>query len=305
MRNKNRSMNASLFFGLLFVIIGVVWILNEFDIIHISLYLIFESIGRMWPLILIALGICLIFRNRIVTLIVSLLYIVIIILGAYSLAGTIYFPFINNHTNHHYTTENIQYRHIEKVDNITSSELNLTLGIAENVTVKPTDTDYLLDLQANFVPTVDVENSSNKQIVDLNTKNITIENLVLSLNKNNVWDLSITSGTSELYLDLEDLNVASVNIESGVSDVDGIFSSLSQKTIVTVSSGASDIEFKIPQNSACQVISSSAATSIEVDGTQLSGIGEKTYESGNIDTAEIIFYFNVSSGASDIKIEYY
>lgn len=305
MQNKKRSMNASIFFGLIFVVVGVLWILNELNIVNISLYLIFESIGKMWPLILIALGICLIFRYRIVTFIVSLLYIIVIILGAYGLSGAINFPFINSNPYQNYITDDVNYQHVEKLDAINSSELNLTVGIAEDVVINSTDTSYLLDIQSNSNPIIDVTNNADKQIIDLNTKNISIQDLVLSLNKNNVWDLSITSGTSELYLDLQDLNITSINIESGVSDIEGIFSSKAARTDITVSSGASDIKLSIPKNSGCQVISSSAATNIKVDNTELSGFGEKTYQTNNMNTAENIFYFNISSGASDITIEYY
>ncbi len=307
MHEKKKSAGISIFIGLIFVIAGVMWILNELDIVNIPLYLIWISVGKMWPLILICIGICVIFRSRIVTFIIALIYIILILLGAYALSGAINVPFIDK-IDYFQNNNSIagSEQHIDMLSGTSSAELNLVMGIAENTQITSSDTNnYLIDFKTNANAVLNTSDSGDKQVININTEKYRIKNSDFYLNKNIIWDLSLKSGASEINLNLKDLNINSIDVSSGASDIKGTLSALANRTDINISSGASDIEFKIPQGSACEIISSSAATSIIIDGTKLSGIGKKTYKTDNFDTADNVFYFDISSGASEITISYY
>jgi len=307
MSEKRGSAYFSIFFGLLLVIAGAIWILNELRIIEIPFYLFWIAAAKMWPLILIVVGICIIFRSRIVTFIIAIIYVLIIIAGAYGLSGAIDLPFIEklNYIKNDFDNKKAYEMQIDKLADTTQAELNLNIGIAEDTVISGADNDYLLDFKTDISPQTDVINTFGKQTVNINCRQRKIDNSYFKLNKDVIWDLSIKSGSSELDLDLRDLNVEDIDIDSGASDIKGRLSSKAAKVNINISSGASDIEFKIPRGSACEIVSSSAATSIKIGDEKISGIGKKTYRSDNFDTALNKFYFNISSGASEISISYY
>lgn len=306
MHDRQKSAGIGVFIGLIFVIAGVMWILNELNIVNIPLYLIWISVGKMWPLILICIGICIIFRSRIVTFLITLIYVVLIVLGAYALSGAINLPFIDRIDYYHDNTGTTgSEQHLNLSDKTTSAELILNMGVAEDTQITSTDNNYLIYFNANANAVLNTSDSGNKQVVNINTEKFRLKNSEFYLNKNVAWNITLKSGASEIDMNLQDLNVISIDINSGASDIKGTLSALAKRTDINISSGASDIEFKIPRGSACEVISSSAATSITIDGAKLSGIGKKTYRTDNFDNANNVFYFNVSSGASEITISYY
>ncbi|MEL7569401.1 MAG: hypothetical protein AAGU14_02445 [Eubacteriaceae bacterium] len=306
MQDGKKSAGIGVFIGLIFVIAGVMWILSELNIVDIPLYLIWISVGKMWPLILICIGICIIFRSRIVTLLIALIYVVLIVLGAYALSGAINIPFIDK-IDYYQDNNGIigDERHLDMPDGISSAKLVLNMGIAEDTQITSTDTNYLINYKTSANAVLNTSNEEGRQVININTEKYRLKNSGFYLNKNVVWDLSLKSGASEINMNLQNLNVNSIDISSGASDIKGTLSALAKRTDINISSGASDIEFKIPQGSACEVISSSAATSITIGGTKLSGIGKKTYRTNNFDSANNVFYFNISSGASEITISYY
>lgn len=306
MQDGKKSAGIGVFIGLIFVIAGVMWILSELNIVDIPLYLIWISVGKMWPLILICIGICIIFRSRIVTFLIALIYFVLIVLGAYALSGAINIPFIDK-IDYYQDNNGIigDEQHLDMPDGISSAKLILNMGIAEDTQITSTDTNYIINYKTSANAVLNTSKEEGRQVININTEKYRLKNSGFYLNKNVVWDLSLKSGASEINMNLQNLNVNSIDISSGASDIKGILSSLAKRTDINISSGASDIEFKIPKGSACEVISSSAATSITIEGTKLSGIGKKTYRTNNFDTASNVFYFNVSSGASEITISYY
>lgn len=306
MQDRKKSSGIGVFIGLIFVIAGVMWILSELNIVDIPLYLIWISVGKMWPLILICIGICIIFRSRIVTFLIALIYVALIVLGAYALSGAINIPFIDK-IDYYQDNNGIigDEQHLDMPDGTTSAKLILNMGIAEDTQIASTDTNYIINYKTSANAVLNTSNEEGKQVININTEKYRLKNSGFYLNKKVAWDISLKSGASEINMNLEDLNVTSVDISSGASEIKGILSSLAKRTDINISSGASDIEFKIPKGSACEVISSSAATSITIDGTKLSGIGKKTYRTNNFDSANNVFYFNVSSGASEITISYY
>ncbi|NMC56683.1 MAG: hypothetical protein GYA50_05640, partial [Eubacteriaceae bacterium] len=282
MRDKHSSSGIGVFIGLIFVIAGVMWILNELNIVNVPLYLIWISVGKMWPLILICIGICIIFRSRIVTFLIALIYVVLIVLGAYALSGAINLPFIDKidyYQNNNGIIGNEQ--HLDLSDGTTSAELILNMGVAEDTHITSADNNYLIDFKTNSNAVLNTSSADGRQIVNINTEKYRLKNSGFYLNKNVAWDILIKSGASEIDMNLKDLNVNSIDINSGASDIKGTLSSLAKRTNINISSGASDIEFKIPQGSACEVVSSAAATSITIDGTKISGIGKKTYRTDN------------------------
>lgn len=306
MQDGKKSAGIGVFIGLIFVIAGVMWILNELNIVDIPLYLIWISVGKMWPLILICIGICIIFRSRIVTLLIALIYVVLIVLGAYALSGAINIPFIDK-IDYYQDNNGVigNEQHLDMPDGISSAKLVLNMGIAEDTQITSTDTNYIINYKTSANAVLNTSNEEGRQVININTEKYRLKNSGFYLNKNVVWDLSLKSGASEINMNLQNLNVNSIDISSGASDIEGKLSALAKRTDINISSGASDIEFKIPQGSACEVISSSAATSITIDGIKLSGIGKKTYRTNNFDSANNVFYFNISSGASEITISYY
>ncbi len=311
-RRKTSSAHVTALIGAVLLCTGTVWALDGLRIISLPFFQLLNSFFALWPLVLIVIGLCMLFRSRIVAVALGFIYFAVILLNALGTFGTVNpnYLWYQNLTGEAAIYEEVsssEHSEISLSPDITSSTMVLSAGTPRQIVMEPQNGPDLFDIKTdaphytinNYISDID----SSRMIFDVNTTFSAPDEVLLTLNEAVQWDVQIRSGASNIHLNFDKLNVAAVDIECGAAKIDARLSSLSPAIVpVHVNSGFSDIQFHLPKDSGYQITSSSAATSITAGGKQLSGIGEKSYQSENFEIARQVFYFYISSGASNVTI---
>lgn len=306
------SSHISALIGSVLLCAGVVWILNGLHIVSLPFYTLVNSFYSLWPLILIVLGLCLLFRSKIIAVALGILYSAVIVLNAYGVFGIVgpnYFwhQSINDDAAAYEQVATYQSDSVALSPDITAAAISLSVGTPKKIVFEGQNGADLFNIETdakrytvnNYTDSADAK----KMMLDVNLNSMKIDQVLLKLNESVDWALQIQSGTGDMKLNLGTLRITKLDIECGAGKIDATLSSLSPARVpVSISAGAGDIQFRLPKDSGYSITSSSAATSITADGQKISGIGEKSYQSKNFENARQVFYFNISSGASNITI---
>lgn len=309
---KSSSAYISALLGSTLLCTGTVWILNELHVISLPFYKLVGSFYYLWPLILIVLGLCMLFRSRIVAVALGFIYSVIIVLNALGLFGIASPDYLWHQS---FDNNSVIYRSVETTDSsefalspdIISASMNLSAGVPKEILLTSQNGINLFDIKTdtnrytinNYVS--DTDNS--RMMFDVYAAVSATDQIFLELNEAVQWDIDIRSDAEKINLDLEKLNVASIDIECDVAKIDAKLSSLSPaKVFVNVFSDICDIQFSLPKDSGYEITSYSDVTSINTDSEKIAGLGEKSYRSANFETSRQIFYIYISSDTSNITI---
>ncbi|MCX7745703.1 MAG: hypothetical protein N2645_02270 [Clostridia bacterium] len=237
---KNRKIG----FGVFLISIGVLWLLGYFGLIDILAVL--GALFKLWPLIIVAIGINIIFKgNSIVKSVVWISFLAVIL--TYSL-----FIEKNSYDNGKFIqTNNIT---IEQTDETKHGNLHLSLG-AGNLELNST-TGNLIDgsttksklkqsvLYRNGKETAVVNLEKGKYFLDRNFMNETVR---VNLNENTDWELDINAGLENGTLNMSKLKLKQFTLDVGLSDLKLIFGNNFEKTDVKINAGLSDIEMVLPK----------------------------------------------------------
>src|SRR3990172_1170088 len=203
-----------LFWGFLFITIGVLILLN--NVTSFTLYWV--NIWKYWPVFLILIGVALLIKSPIVrgTLVSTTAIVIGISLFAMLKSGCGFF------------------------------ENDIVSGIHHGVVIKDwNDHDYEGE-NANLI----FERTEKKFFVfNGKTKN----RVDISLNTNPVWDLNFDIGAASTEFDLRPFKVDDVDIDIGAASLKIYLGDLNDTTNIEIDAGASSIEILIPESSGCEL----------------------------------------------------
>lgn len=117
-------------------------------------------------------------------------------------------------------------------------------------------------------------------------------------------DLKLDLGASDIELDLTDHMLRKLKLEAGASRVDLHLGCRSNEISVDIESGASDLTVSVPRNMALEIDSDAALSSTNFKDIGLEKV-DGIYRSSNFDSAACTAHFNIDSGVSKVRIEYY
>jgi len=218
-----------IFWGLLLVMIGVLFILKNTGVLFFS----WRTIWHLWPVILILWGISLIPVKDWIKLVLSFLTVIITFFAVQQ-----YGPKDKHNWKFEWkdkedrteVVEGTNYNNImsEDFDSITKfAELKLNIGVG-NFKLNDT-TGRLIEIKhdndnANYSMTAKetdslttIELSLEKgEFNDGNIKN----NVEMKLNPNPIWDMDLNVGAAEVRFDLSGFKMRDLKIQGGASDID-------------------------------------------------------------------------------------
>lgn len=309
-----------LFWGIILISIGLLFILNNLGIISFS----WQAIWSLWPLILIFWGISILPLKGTIKVIILLA----VVLGTLLFINRLpdnkpWFLGLHHHYGHNYN-----YWNDEPDEDSTGSNSN-----DQNFTV-PLDSlasKGILNLDAaagNFKiegETKDFLDFSKKGEIgnyELTTseinggKNISIKlqegrahgsfrknKVDIKLNPKPSWNLILDIGAAELDLDLSNYKIDTARIESGASSMNIKVGELNPQTIMTFNAGASSINVEVPKNSGCQISSDSFLVSKNFQGFDRKG--DHIYQTSNFATAQNKIFITVKTAVSSINVKRY
>jgi hypothetical protein len=297
-----------LFWGLLFLSLGVLFLVN--NLIGISIDL--GSLYKFWPLILVLIGISVIIKNEISKMIVIGVTSIFLALVIFSFINKDWCWFKNHQRTDYKITlaDTISEPWDEKIKQI---NLKFDGGAASFLIDANTNEMFMaasnkLTSYDNFVLKKDGETAN----LNIRMKDVPFDfddefkgnRLHLSLNTNPSYNLNFDVGAASADFDLSKLKIENIDIEIGAASMDMKISELFSDTLyVDVKAGASSINIQIPEGVGSEIYSDLALSSKHLK--DFKEVRDDRYQTNDFETAKKKIIFRISGGVSSFKIERY
>lgn len=327
--------NDKLIPGTILVIIGVLFLLNNFGTIDFDWF----AFIRLWPILLVIGGVNLVFaNNRSGT--ATAVKIGVLIAG---MALLIYNGL--GHNNYDRNDWRYGFRHFDYTDNNDSTDnihigdkgtnhftetykpviqkaiLNIKGG-ATNYTISDTtnnlfdaDTkgrtgDYNLNTSIDStIETIDFgqegsdNNNRHHRGFIFNFGGHNTNKAFVKLNTRPVWEINVEAGVANVNFDLTKYKVQKVNIQGGVASFKVKMGQPLAETNIDVETGVSKLTLDVPKNAACHITSDSGLSSKRLEG--FASVGDNEYETPGFEKATNKMYIRLSGGLSKFRVNQY
>jgi len=298
-------------FGIFLLTIGILWLLDNLNIISIDLN-IFRALITLWPLILVVIGVNLIFKdNSLIKVLTWTAFIIVVVLyGSFGVKNSPYSGFNINLGNN---KDMSSAKSVEEPMRTGLQKGNLRIDAGAMKLSIADESDKLFTMESlndeinyNF----DYKSSGDSVDIDVNNKNIrvfgvnTANKVNIGLNNKVIWNIRLNTGASDGDIDLSQLKLNSLDIDAGAVNYKVKLGANVPVTEIKLDSGASNFEFDIPNND--------VGVRVKLDGalnnTNFSELGFKktgsTYESPNYNDAKSKINIDADIGAAKLTINY-
>lgn len=297
-------------FGVLLLAIGVVWILLNYNIISFNyVYKTFAAFIKLWPLILIVVGVNIIFKyNFAVKLVSWVLYLTILV--SYGVIANPKYDFklsdvkfdlhLNDIKNEEFTKKREELKEATK-----TGKLDISLGAAK-INIGGT-TDYLYDMdipKGIKLKNVDYSNNNSEAKIKIDKNDgFDFGNRAadVRLNKDVLWDININNDAFTGKLDMSELKIKKFDLDIKASSVDMNFGSRYDKTKAEIEAKASNINITVPKSSGVRIKIKGKLNNVNMDKSEWN-INNDTYESANYTNAQSQIDIEMDMDMSNIKV---
>jgi hypothetical protein len=271
-----------------------------------------SQVLQLWPLLLIALGLAIVFRDRLPVRLASIVGAVILLLFVAAVAGGLAsIPGALSASSGPVVTTSFS----APVGEVTKPRLDLSAG-ASRITVRAGSTAgdlyrATVSSPSDAKPDVHLEASSETLFVSLPNRSgfhfgdsSDHRSIDLTLDDQLPWVVALSSGASTTNLDLTGLKLTSVELSTGASDVRLQLPKPSGTVPVSVSGGAMHLVVKRPAGTPIHVVASGGASSLTIDGHEYGGLFHEgdLFTSTDYPTASDRYSVTIESGASSTTI---
>jgi len=307
--------NDRLIPGTILVIIGILFLLDNFNVIDFD-WLTFWS---LWPILLIMAGVNLVFAHNRAAWATGL-KIGVLICGMTIL--------IVNGIGHHHRGFNFSFNDdwgndrgannnnyvVPANDSIQTVRLNITGGATRYTLSDTTSQLFKAETKERGVGySLNSSVDSTIETIDFDMGNKHGHNFFiwggnsnhvnLKLNPNPVWDINVEGGAAKFSFDLSKYKIEQLKFEGGAASLNIKMGQPLTDTKLIFSTGASSININIPQNAACRI-----TTDTGLSGKSFDGFNEKdddTYETPGFDQAVNKMYISMEGGVSHFRVSRY
>jgi hypothetical protein len=305
MKTKN------IIWGLVLVLIGLLFILKNLDIIYFSWF----SIWKLWPMVLVIIGIAILPVKggiKIALTIITLVIAAVIIIAFPSSRRNDQSWFHWDRNNQAITEPLEMDQQISEVfdTSITSAELSFDAAAGNFRINQSTDELFEFNREGN----VGRYNYAIKDLGDRREIIISLEegrfrnvdlknNVSMKLNPNPLWDLKVDVGAASLDLDLSTFKINKLDINGGASSINIRIGSLQNKSKIKINSGASSIKIEVPESFACEVKTSTILSSKDLKG--FNKVSDGTYVTDNFSGSDKNIVIEIDAAVSSLDVERY
>ena len=307
---------SNIFWGVILITLGVLFAMRNLDIFFFS----WRSIFRLWPLIFIFWGIAVLpvksFAKLLLTVITVALGLIILVNSpSYHGGWFSWTPDVHRYDSDHdqddedYSWDRQEFSEFYNPD-VRFATLNLDAAAGDFRLNGVTTQLFEFETEGNTGPysvtTRDV--GDEKVLIDFTHKHFkghgNLENSVrMRLNDKPVWQINIDVGAARFDLDLSPLKVEKVDIDGGASAIDLRLGSTYHKTLVNIDAGASDINIRVPEGSACEVRTQTILSGKEFDG--FNKIEKGLYQTPNFSTSSNQILIDIDAAVSGVTVYRY
>ncbi|MBE0645566.1 MAG: hypothetical protein IH600_15900 [Bacteroidetes bacterium] len=303
--------SGRVFWGTLFVIIGLLGILHNFFNLAIS----WDALWKLWPLLLVFLGISAFLKDSkskwIVIGGIGLLAGVVIFASVQrgcSSVDRIIYNIDDNHGTAHYSEQELNFHydttaamarfyfeggagHFEMGD--TTSEF-VSASVRSNVS------EYMLDYEAEDMPTFRLHMADES----VSWRGSKMRNhVMMRLHPDPLWDVNIDAGAAKIEFDLRPYRIGNLDVDAGAASIEIRLGSRADTSHVRIETGASSVHLYVPTGVGCELRTESALSSKHVHGFVSEGDG--FYRSENFGDNPKRIFISVESGLSSITVDRY
>ncbi len=305
-----------IFWGLLFICLGILILLNNFGRLPNEL----TTLWKFWPAVFILLGIALLVGSNFIKGILSAFAAIILSVAIFSIffnvTSTIDDHFVfdfDDEDNGRIIIDGNQKTKIFEKYNSDIQKVNFHFDAAAgSFALKDTTKDYLYFIEASghnlkssfdiSGKQADVDISSKMKIFSFHDRKLA-NKAIIRLNKNPMWYLNFDIGAASAKLDLTPFKVNTLNIDMGAASLEIKLGNISELTNVNIEAGASSINILIPESSGCQVETNTELSAKHFEGFE--NIDSGLYRTNNFETSEKKLLLKIDSGVSSISIKKY
>lgn len=289
--------------GAIFLLVGVLLLVENFGIATIDWVLIM----RLWPLILIFMGIGMVFKGNWLG---QFLTIIIVLASLVGIGMFAIFGGPKDVKDFETSTQNLS---VDMARNIQSGKLLIQSGASEIKTGEVSKDLITANTVSNFGQYVldkniadgvaSIKLSLEKNVRWWNAINHHKNNLTLGLNETIPWDIDFQAGASNIDLDLSTYKIKNLALSIGASNIKIKLGDKQSANTTIIKSGASKIEIAVPKEIGCQVQMTSGFSGKTL--ADFVKIDDNLYQSPDYSTIAKKIDIQVESGASSIEVTRY
>jgi hypothetical protein len=310
----------NIFWGMLLILLGVLFILQNFNVIDIQWY----GLWQLWPAFLILWGVSILPTNNWVK---TILVAIVLTASAYLMVnkpvekdlGWMHRHFDKDYSyddeeeSYDYDDENVsQDFYIAYEDSVSSAIINFDMA-AGSFYIQDT-TNYLL----NFSKTGDlgeytynIKRTGDKAKINIKRAGEELfrndhhkdHRVNLTLNQQPVWSLNLDVGAAKVDFDLTRFKVKKIDMDGGAASIKLKLGNHVPKSYVNIDAGASQIILKIPHDAGCDLHLNSVLSGKTITGFEKIDGGH--YRTDNFDTAENKIFITMDAAVSSYTITRY
>jgi hypothetical protein len=303
---------SHIFWGLLFVGLGLLVLINNFT----NIFMDWSTIWKLWPLTIVLIGLSILVKHQSGKAVIAGLAAIVLALAIFASFKTATHFFSNDFqidigddANYEFATTEFN----EKYDStLTYATLNFDAGAG---TFNLTDTTY------NLIAAITEGHKNNYKLKRLDTDSSSIidfdmgdkaifrfgndyKNTVdISLNSNPVWDMNFDVGAASMDFDLTKFKTKILSVDMGAAAINIKLGDLFPETKLSVDAGASDINIFVPKGTGCKIVTDGALSSKHF--SDFKKIDSDNYQTENFSEAANKVYINIECGVSSISVERY
>ena len=262
-----------------------------------------STIWRLWPVLIIVLGINIAFGNRMPWLAGTLIALVLI--AAVGIGIVISNDVLSG-------AESVATLE-EPLDGVERVDLIIDLGAGTlSVGSLPETSASLVEGELRSFGVSDVRTSVTRSgdhaEIELSTGGFTFD---FFGNGDRRWDVRLSpapsisidlyTGASNLTLDLTSLNVSNLSISGGAADIEILAPQDAGHVNIEIDVGAANVDVVIPELVGARIDADLGLSGLSVDERRFPKVGD-VYESRNFDTSPNRIYLEIDAGASSVEI---
>ena len=301
-RSYHKRRGGSLVFPIILIVLGVLLLLDN---LNITPGIDWATIWKLWPLILIAIGLEVILGRRVSFGTILLIVIIVVIGGA-----AVWWSVVVGSGER--TTERLTW----PKDGIEQAEAELSIGVGKLQLTGQSDIGGLMIADLDLSPGAGVSQNSDDIDLEDDTPRAWIvskrdsfpfprifggsaSEWDLSLNDRVRWNLSINSGVGDVRLDLSDLKVGELELDSGVGSVD---LTLPRRGTLRakVDGGVGDVNITVPEGAQARLRVDRGIGSLNV-GSRFKRRGD-FYETEGFNSAESFIDLEIDIGVGTVSV---
>lgn len=306
MKTKN------IIWGIVLVIIGVLFILKNLDVIYFS----WHSLWRLWPLVLVLIGVTIL---PVKDAIKVALTIVVLVIGAVFLItyqggddwNDRWFFNKDRDLSESPKEMDIDQRIFESYDStIMFADLDFDAAAGNFRIEQSTGELFEFEREGNLGRySYSIKDLGEKREIKIELEEGRVikgdmkNQVLMKLNPNPVWGIKVDVGAANIDLDLSAFKVGNLNIDGGASSINIRIGNLHDDCKMQINSGASSIHIRIPEEFACEVNTSTVLSSKDLDG--FNKVSGGTYVTPDFADKTKNIVIDVEAAVSSLTVERY